>query len=85
MASKRLQAFIPLLICHHIKVVDFLLQSDCSGSIRFGACKQILKVIGDYDDDICYGYAGRKDCAMFRDFKAILQDCVDTKSDLVWW
>lgn len=67
-----------------IKVVDFLLQSDCSGSIRFGACKQILKVIGEYDDDICYGYAGRKDCAMFRDFKAILQDCVDTKSDLVW-
>lgn len=67
-----------------VKVVDFLLQSDCAGSIRFGACKQILKVIGDYDDDICYGYAGRKDCAMFRDFKAILQDCVDTKSDLVW-
>lgn len=67
-----------------VKVVDFLFQSDCSGAIRFGACKQILKVIGDYDDDICYGYAGRKDYAMFRDFKAILQDCVDTKSDLVW-
>ena len=67
-----------------VKIVDFLLQSDCGGSIRYGACKQILKVIGEYDDNICYGYAGRKDCAMFRDFKAILQDCVSTKSDLIW-
>lgn len=66
------------------KIVDFLLQSDCDGSIRYGACKQILKVVEDYDDNICYGYAGRKDCAMFRDFKAILRDCVDTKTDMIW-
>lgn len=67
-----------------IKIVDFCLQSDCEGSIRYGACKQILKVIGDYDDKICYGYVGRPDCAMFRDFKAILQDCVENKCDMVW-
>ena len=67
-----------------VKVVNFLLESDCDGKIRYGACKAILKVIGDYDDNICYGYAGRSDCAMFRDFKAILQDCVDNKCDMVW-
>lgn len=55
-----------------------------SDTTRYGACKEILKVIGDYDDNICYGYAGRSDCAMFRDFKAILQDCVDNKCDMVW-
>lgn len=67
-----------------VKVVDFCLQSDCEGAIRYGACKQLLKIIGDYDDDILYGYAGRKDCAMFKDFKAILQECADKKCDMVW-
>lgn len=66
------------------KVVHFLLESDCEGKSSYMACKEILKVIGDYDDNICYGYAGRSDCAMFRDFKAILQDCVDNKCDMVW-
>jgi len=67
-----------------IKVVDFLMQSDCKGRIRYGACKTLLKVIGTYDDGIKYGYAGRKDCAMFKDFKQILQECVDNKCDMVW-
>lgn len=67
-----------------VKIVDFCLQSDCEGSIRYGACKQILKVIADYDDNICYGYVGRPDCAMFRDFKTILQECVKSKCDMVW-
>lgn len=44
----------------------------------------VIKVIGDYDDAIHYGYAGRKDCAMFRDFKAILTDCAVHKCDMVW-
>lgn len=68
-----------------IKVVDFCLQPDCGGKIRYGACKELLKIIGDYDDNILYGYAGRKDCAKFADFKAILQECVEKKSDMVWW
>lgn len=67
-----------------IKIVDFLLQTDVGGRIRYGACKNILKVIGDYDDNILYGYCGRPDCAKFADFKSILQDCVDTKSDIIW-
>lgn len=67
-----------------VKIVDFCLQPDAGGSIRYGACKEILKIIGDYDDDILYGYAGRRDCAKFKDFKAILQDCADQKCDMVW-
>lgn len=68
----------------HTKVADFLHQSDCGGKIRYGACKEILKVIGGYDDDVLYGYCGRSDCAKFTDFKEILEDCVENKSDLVW-
>lgn len=68
----------------NIKVADFLLQSDCEGSIHYGACKEILKVIGDYDDNLIYGYAGRKNPAMFKDFKRVLQACVDKKCDMVW-
>ena len=67
-----------------VKIVDFCLQSDVRGAIRYGACKQILKAIGDYDDDLCYGYAGRPDCAMFRDFRRLLEQCAENRCDLVW-
>lgn len=67
-----------------IKIADFLYQSDCDGKIRYGACKQILKIIGDYDDSIIYGYAGRENPAKFKDFKKILQDCVDNKCFMIW-
>lgn len=70
--------------CINIKVANFLYQSDCEGKIRYGACKEILKVIGDYNDDILYGYCGRKDCAKFLDFVSILKDCVNNKCDMVW-
>lgn len=67
-----------------IKVADFLYQSDCEGKIRYGACKELLKVIGDYDDDFLYGYCGRPDCAKFSDFVSILKDCVENKCDMIW-
>lgn len=67
-----------------IKIADFCYQSDISGRIRYGACKNILKAIGDYDDNILYGYCGRPDCMKFKDFKNLLQECVDNKCDLVW-
>ena len=68
-----------------VKVVDFCMQPDTDGRIRYGACKQIYEIVKDYDDDVLYGYAGRQDCAKFADFKAILKDCIETKSDMVWW
>ena len=67
-----------------IKIADFLYQSDCDGKIRYGTCKEILKVIGNYDDSIIYGYAGREKPAKFKDFKEILQDCVDNKCFMIW-
>lgn len=63
-----------------VKVVDFCMQSDCKGRIRYGACKELLKVIGGYDGAELYGQAEDR----FAEFKATLQDCVDTKSDLTW-
>lgn len=68
----------------NIKIVDFLLQCDAGGSIRYGACKELLKVIGEYDDDILYGYAGLPDCARFSDFKRLLNQCVENKCNLEW-
>lgn len=67
-----------------VKVASFCLQPDVGGRIGYGGCKKLLQVIGDYDDNILYGYAGRPDCATFKDFKAILKDCADHKCDMVW-
>ena len=67
-----------------VKVVDFCLQPDCEGKIRYGACKEIYKHIKDYDDNVCYGYSGRQDCMMFKDFIELVKECYDNKSDLVW-
>lgn len=66
------------------KVARFLWESDVEARLPYGVAKAVLKVIGDYDNQTIYGYAGRPDAAQFRDFKAILQDCVDTKSQLIW-
>lgn len=65
-------------------ILDFLYASDCDGKLTYGKCKQIYKVIKDYDDDILYGYSGIKDCAMFQDFKEIIKDCVDNKCAMEW-
>ena len=67
-----------------VKIVDFLLQCDAEGRIKYGACKSLLKVIGDYDDNVLYGYAGRHDSAKFADFKRLLQECANHRCDLFW-
>jgi hypothetical protein len=48
-------------------------------------CKSIWEIIKDYNDDICYGYAGRSDCAKFSDFKDIVKDCIDKCVEMEWW
>ena len=67
-----------------VKIADFCLQPDSDGSVRYGACKNILKAIGDYTDNYAYGYAAYADHDWER-LKAILQECVDTKSMLTWY
>ena len=65
-------------------ILDFLYVSDCNGEMDVEHCKSIYDVIKDYDDDICYGYCGRPDCAMFKDFKELVKDCIDTNSSMNW-
>ena len=55
-------------------ILDFLYESDCSAEMDVSHCRSIYEVIKDYDDDISYGYSGRKDCAKFADFKKIVKD-----------
>lgn len=50
-------------------ILDFLYDSDCDAEMDEDHCRSIYEVIKDYDDNILYGYAGRKDCAKFADFK----------------
>lgn len=65
-------------------LADFLYQPDVSGEIPCETCEYLLKIIGDYDDDTIYGYAGRPDAAKFSDFKDLLQECVKQKAPMVW-
>ena len=65
-------------------ILDFLYASDCEGEITSAKCKQIYEIIKDYDDNILYGYCGRKDCAKFADFKRIVKDSIDNKCSMAW-
>lgn len=67
------------------EIVDFCLQSDAEGTMEPEQCSVLLETIGDYNDEILYGYVGRKDCARFRDFKAILMASVETETPVKWW
>lgn len=66
------------------EIANFCYQSDCEGSIDQRQAKQIYENIKDYDDDICYGYAGRSDCAMFSDLKNIFKDCAENGKKIKW-
>ena len=65
-------------------ILDFLYKSDCSAEMDVSHCRSIYEVIKDYDDDISYGYSGRKDCAKFADFKKIVKDGIDTSNGFSW-
>ena len=64
-------------------VIEFCLQSDCGGFVTWRACRKLLKIIGDYDDELAYGYAARPNSG-FKDFKRILEDCVKHKCSMRW-
>lgn len=66
------------------EIANFCYQSDCDGKIDKEQASQIYEKIKDYDDDICYGYAGRNDCAMFKDLKQIFKDCTDNGGCVEW-
>lgn len=66
-------------------ILDFLYASDCNGEMDTKHCKDIYDVIKDYDDNICYGYCGRPDCTMFKDFKELVKDCIDNGCEMTWF
>lgn len=66
-------------------VLDFLYESDCSAEMDADHCRSIYEVIRNYDDDILYGYSGKKDCAKFADFKAIVKDGIDSGDGFIWF
>jgi len=68
----------------NIAIIDFLMQPDGDGQITPETCKMIYDVIKDYDDDICYGYAGRPDCTMFKHLKLLFLECYENNSEMVW-
>lgn len=57
-----------------VEVANFLYQSDCGGKIDRAQAKQIYELIKECDDNISFGYAGRKDCAKMADMKKIFSD-----------
>ena len=65
-------------------IIEFLYAPDCEYKLTYGKCKRLYEAIKDYDDNILYGYAGRDDCAKFKDFKKILKDCADNQISMRW-
>lgn len=66
-------------------VLDFLYESDCGAEMDADHCQSIYEVIRNYDDDVLYGYSGKKDCAKFADFKAIVKDGIDSGDGFIWF
>lgn len=66
-------------------ILNFLFASDCGASISVEDCRCLYKIIKKYDDNVCYGYAGRKDCFMFRDFKSLVHECIKSGRPLTWY
>ena len=62
------------------EIVNFLYMPDCgSENVSVKTCRHLWDLIKDYDDNVVYGYAGRPDRAMFKDFKQIVKSCVDSR------
>lgn len=65
-------------------ILHFLYASDCGSEMDIDVCKELYEIIKDYDDDVRYGYCGREDCAMFKDFKELVKDCIDNNCNMEW-
>ena len=69
----------------HYKVVDFCLQPDIKGAIRYGACKVIYDGIKGAEGDWTVGYAEWDNPFTWTKFIVLLKECYDNKSELVWY
>lgn len=66
-------------------IIDFLYLSDAGATLPVEECKELWNVIKNIEDDFCIGYVGRKDCAMFSDFKDIVLDCIENNIYMCWF
>lgn len=83
--DKRIQDLSVKLGDEYDCIFEFLYASDCNGKISYKTSKEIWKYIKDYDDNVCYGYSGRPDCAMFKDFKEIIKSSMEKRCIVEWW
>lgn len=81
--NKQIQKFDEDHDGDYFEILNFLYASDCDAEFDADHCKKIYEIIKDYDDNILYGYAGRKDCAKFSDFKEVILDGVN--NDGIEW
>lgn len=65
-------------------ILHFLYACDCEATMSVEVLKQVYELIKDYDDDTAYGYSGRDNCAMFKDFKDVVKDCIDNNVEMEW-
>ena len=65
-------------------VLEFTMTSDAEGHLKWQHCRDLLKLIGDYDDNVIYGYAGRPNPAKFADFVRVLKACATNRVAMYW-
>jgi len=90
-AAEQMQAYTLVHGQRSGKIADFLFAEDCGGSVTYGCCQELLKVLTASNDRekqfayTVYGYAGwGKDAARGEDFIRLLRECADAKKPLRW-
>lgn len=72
-----------LNVSHYL--LDFLYADDYEATMSVKHCRSIWNIIKNCDEDFSIGYVGRKDCAMFFDFKRIVKECRDKNIQMYWF
>lgn len=72
-----------LNVSHYL--LDFLYADDYEATMSVKHCRRIWNIIKNCDEDFSIGYVGRKDCAMFFDFKRIVKECRDKNIQMYWF
>jgi hypothetical protein len=83
-AYKKLKAYTVKKHPMPLKVLDFLLAPDTGYKITYGTCKLIYNKISGKCEDFIVGYAGQDNPFTWNQFVALLKECYENKSDLVW-
>lgn len=67
-----------------LKVWNFLFLPDTGAEISYDCCKEIYDGVNGKCDDWIIGYAGQENPFTWNQFVALLKECYENKSDLVW-